>query len=305
MEEIEEYEEETMPLKKQHPDDNYDHHYKFMFKTRLICTKKIQSTVRFELMNGVELDSKVSTYLSGNSSNLHFKVSDFVNKRALLSYKNEKPAEFEVSGLDLHSSTSIAYLKGLLARKNEVAVLPVPDTSFQILLFEKEESESFEPILSALLVQKYNLILDLDETLIRTRIVIDSSERNHPNEFYFEVENYRYFCSVRPGTAELLQWACQIFNVHIFTNSVFDYAKNVLKILDPKKEHLLKNISNEKDLANLLKSRENFKKLSANSKIGIKNLSQFSLDVFQSVILDDDINVWIEKDNWKGVLFDS
>jgi hypothetical protein len=81
-----------------------------------------------------------------------------------------------------------------------------------------------------------------------------------------------------------VRWACQIFNVHVVTNAIYDYAKQVLNILDPKKEHLLKNIQNDSDLSKVLKTRENLIKLS-NSKFGIKNLTQFSWDVYESVIL--------------------
>jgi hypothetical protein len=86
-----------------------------------------------------------------------------------------------------------------------------------------------------------------------------------------------------------VRWACQIFNVYVVTNAIYDYAKQVLNILDPKKEHLLKNIQNDTDLSKLLKTRENLKKIS-NSKFGIKNLTQFSWNIYESVILGKTLN---------------
>jgi sRNA-binding regulator protein Hfq len=207
-EEIEEYETEEEPNKKFKP----SHEHNFMFKCNLLCTKKFDTPVRFVLVNGVKLDSNVLEFfrqfyifvlIFRNSNHLKFKVSDFVNKRALLSYTNENPSEFEVRGLDVNSACLMSYLKGVLARKNEVAILPIPDSDFQILLFDKEENELFEPVLSAIVVRKYNLILDLDETLIKTKLVLNSSGKLNNNEFFFQVENCHYNCHVRPGTEQL------------------------------------------------------------------------------------------------------
>jgi sRNA-binding regulator protein Hfq len=212
-EEIEEYEIEEEPNKKFKP----SHEHNFMFKCNLVCTKKFDTPVRFVLVNGVKLDSNVLKFFNQflffvlifrNSNNLKFKVSDFVNRKALLSYTNENPSEFEVCGLDVNSACLMSYLKGVLARKNEVAILPIPDSDFQILLFDKEENELFEPILSAIVVRKYNLILDLDETLIRTKLVLNA-ESTSKEEFYFQVENCHYNCHIRPGTEQL----CLIFQL--------------------------------------------------------------------------------------------
>ena len=73
VEEIEEYEEEESPLKRK----LISHDYRFMFKCQLVCTKKMNTTVRFELINGIKLDNKVTEHLSGYFLSL---ISNFFSK---------------------------------------------------------------------------------------------------------------------------------------------------------------------------------------------------------------------------------
>src|SRR5690606_3175712 len=165
--------------------------------------------------------------------------------------------EFEVNGRDTNSRCVMSYMKGILARKEEIAVIPIKNSDYQLLVFENdtivdkkstpfEQLGSFNSSLHAILVKKYVLVLDLDETLIRTRLPKsdkDKPKSSQKGEYEFYVQGYRYICCVRPGTESLLKWACNVFRVYVFTNAIYEYAKEILKILDPKQDHLCKGIN--------------------------------------------------------------
>jgi len=215
----------------------------------------------------------------------------------------------------------LAYLKGLLSRKEELAVVPIPDSKKQLLIFDWELEQqqqmnnssdnsaaellnfsSFSVTLHAVLVDRYNLVLDLDETLIRTRRPKSAEEQprkasaeDSSEEHEFYVEGLRYICCVRPGTNLLLAWGAQVFNVMIVTNSIWEYAKQILQILDPNREHLLKgiNIDNDKELGAILKSRKDMvPHPNIPAPLGQKDLTKYNLSPFESIVLDDDETIW-------------
>jgi hypothetical protein len=232
------------------------------------------------------------------------KVADFAPDTCLYLYKKDNEMALQTIQLELKGETEsdrimLAYLKGLLNRKDEVAVVPIPDTDRQLLIFEyAEESNVFNATLRAVLVRRYNLVLDLDETLIRTRQ--PKSDDDKPfgvaaDEHEFNVEGNRFICCVRPGTNLLLQWGAQIFNIVIVTNSILPYAIQICKILDPRREHLLKGIDmdNAEQLHTMLRTRTDMAKHpQIPPPLGQKDLVKLGLSPFESVVLDDDENIW-------------
>jgi len=195
--------------------------------------------------------------------------------------------------------------------------VPIENSQYPLLIYEKDlfsntvtNQDSFDVLqqqlysslntnLHAVLVKKFAIVFDLDETLIRTRIPKQNEQDLAQNgEFEFFVQGYRYCCCVRPGTDLLLKWASQLFQVYIFTNSIFEYAKEVCKILDPAKETILSNIENDDQLKAILKSRELMTPVDYIPKpLGLKDLAKFSIGTFETVILDDDVKVWKDREN--------
>lgn len=80
-----------------------------------------------------------------------------------------------------------------------------------------------------------------------------------------------------------------------------EYAKEVLKILDPTRTTLLKSITCDEDEVqwnSLLKSREHMTTVDHLPKnIGLKELAKFDLNPFETVILDDDVRIWKDRAN--------
>jgi hypothetical protein len=277
------------------------------FAFQLCITKNFECMTHFSLLNKslefctLDILKKVT----------QIRVADFAPKNCLKLYLKENIIEndqiqFQVDGRTELDRAKLAYLKGLLNRKDEIAVVPIPDTGKQLLLFDLgNEGSEFDGIfntkLNAILVNKYNLVLDLDETLVRTKT--SSSIKDKPNkfsdesaeEYEFNVNNMKYICFVRPGTKELLAWGCQIFNIMIVTNSIWVYAKEIIQILDPNREHLLKGIdlNDNNQLNKILKTRKDMVPHPKIPKpLGQKDLLKFNLSPFETVILDDDASIW-------------
>lgn len=206
--------------------------------------------------------------------------------------------QLSITGKDENSRCMLAYLRGLLARKNEIAIVPVENSEYQLLVyFEESNVDSFEALdffstsLSCLLVKRFNMVLDLDETLIRTRIPRDANDRPlNKLEYEFFVQGNRYITVVRPGVDMILRWACQIFKVVIFTNAIREYAIEIAKILDPTREHLL---AGQVNWEQLIKSRESMVPVQHIPRPqGLKVLEKFGIEPRTSVVFDDDNNVW-------------
>lgn len=114
------------------------------------------------------------------------------------------------------------------------------------------------------------------------------------------MEGQKFIVAVRPGSETLLKWACQLFNVYIFTNSVYPYAKQIVMTLDPQRHHLLKNVDVQDDsqIQQFVKSREDMiKQLNLPDELRMKCLKKFNLDIFRTVVLDDDPKIWEQQQN--------
>lgn len=260
------------------------------------------------------------------------RVADFCSSSVLSLYQQQQDLftvpEFKLLGNSANAGLVLSYLQGLIARKQDVAIVPLENANYQLLIFEKSTFKSSDNAMSqqqdnflwdqsltdtiglltgdeaftlhAILVPKFTMVFDLDETLIRSRMPKDPQEQALAGEHEFFVQGLRLFTAVRPGTDRVLHWACKLFRVLIFTNGVYDYAKEICKILDPKQETILAGIDmqNDDSIRSVLKSREQMATAAHLPKsIGLKDLSKFDLDLYTTVALDDDVNVWVQKEN--------
>jgi hypothetical protein len=203
---------------------------------------------------------------------------------------------FQVTGSDEKSRLLLAYLTGVLSRNDEVIVSPVDGTDFQVLIFwEKPAGDSidldlFPLALSAIVVKRYTMALDLDGTLINTRYAASDEDQPSVDEHEFLCKGGRYILQTRPGVDMLLRWSTSLFKVIICTNAIHDYAVEVTKILDPNREHLLKHVT---DFNTIIKSREHMTPVKhIKTGGGMKDLNKLGIDTFECVILDDMPNVW-------------
>lgn len=300
---------ENVDTHKKQKRDIYDLEVETLQITKTVCCKaRLRVTSKEEMFqNFMEQNHPI---VEGAIKFL--RIADFANNLIITSFQDPCSKEFvvpevEISAYDESSKCCLAFLKGLLIRKDEVAVVPLPNSSYQLLLFEKEEIQDsysiLNPIVYAIVTEKFKFVLDLDETLVRTRMhdepaTIVNSFRD--KEYPICVQNQKLIVSVRPGVDLILNWACKLFKVYIFTNGIFEYAKEVLRVLDEKGEHLLQgvNLSDDVKLKQFLKTREDMSSKDPNSKIGQKELQKHNLSVFESVIFDDDDSVWKKnKDN--------
>ncbi|KAL9657494.1 hypothetical protein ABK040_016760 [Willaertia magna] len=311
------------------------------FNCNFKVTKGLFSNVTFTLKNRGDKCKKMEEQLANilkhpsiksdnattiGNNDISLEVKDFASDESLALYKDLQTnqffdfiPQFEISGRDEQSRYIMCYLKGMLVRKTEMAIVPIPYHDHQILIFDHAQEQcysdstscsqngflpedfEFDTKLSCIIVPKYIMVLDLDETLIRTRQPNKNETKTNlqPYEFEFKVFGLTYICCVRPGTQNLLQWCCNLFKVYIFTNSVYEYAKEVVKILDPQRQHLLRNINLDDDnqLKQILKSREDMTPHESIPKpLGLKDLRKFNIDSFETVIFDDDLSIWKQQE---------
>lgn len=97
---------------------------------------------------------------------------------------------------------------------------------------------------------KLAVVLDLDETLIHSRFVVDDREgatqyRQRErrktatvatNEFILNIEDETVRVNRRPGLAKFLKEASELYTLYVFTAAVEDYARPVINYLDPRGE---------------------------------------------------------------------
>ena len=81
-------------------------------------------------------------------------------------------------------------------------------------------------------VGKKTLVLDLDETLVRSQF---KEPENYNIKLNVSVENRNctVFVAIRPGTKEFLEIMAKHYEVVIFTASLSNYADPLMDLLDP------------------------------------------------------------------------
>lgn len=158
------------------------------------------------------------------------------------------------------------------------------------------------------MTKKFNIILDIDETLIKTYIYSESLINNAKNLISFEqnimfdiykgleyvvndeiliddplylthynIENIYYVIFIRPNLYEFIQYICLFFNVYIYSLGSNDYILRVLNCLEKKIGYKFYNkfITNN-DLMTLRS----------------KHMSKIGLTTYNTLIIDDRYDVW-------------
>jgi hypothetical protein len=260
--------EDSVPKAKRAHFNNGERQLSYEFNATLHVNKDYCTYVNFNLTNTniKKLPKSVQKMISEGDVTL--RVVDFCPKSCLLLYRdydadgtqhtndaydfplNKTLPHMTVEPRDDNDKTILAFMKGLLTRNSEMAVVALPSTDYQILLFFGEDEATevqqessydidelvnmtpFSTTFQAILVNRYNLILDLDYTLIRTRVPKSDAEKpvsrnikdgNYEiQEFEFFVDNARYICMVRPGTDLLLGWAMRLFKLYVVTNATYE-----------------------------------------------------------------------------------
>ena len=158
------------------------------------------------------------------------------------------------------------------------------------------------------MTKNFNIILDIDETLIKTYIYDDSLIDNAKKLISFEqnilfdiyrgleyivndkividdplylihynIENIYYVIFIRPNLYEFIQYIDSFFNIHIYSLGSYDYILRILKCLEGKIGHKFYNsfITNN----NLMSLRT-------------KHMSNIFLSTYNTLIIDDRYDVW-------------
>lgn len=140
-------------------------------------------------------------------------------------------------------------------------------------------------------VDKFNIVIDLDRTLIDS---ILKSELKIPIKNYsFRIEEiqwpfkgviYEYIVAIRPGIDEFLQKLSSFSTLWLYTSAIVEYAECVLKIIDPEGKYFSNRILGSACLAET-KAPKSLSRL----------IEKFpELDKSVCCILDDNIGVWVE-----------
>ena len=137
---------------------------------------------------------------------------------------------------------------------------------------------------------KVNIVLDLDLTLIEGYVETYS---NHLDLSLYKDEDYNMQCFKmgdlkeihiieRPGVKKFLSALSEFAHLYVYTNAVTEYAKNVLKYIDPTNEFIQKIVTRE--MADTPASPKDLRKL---------NLSENEIQ--NTLILDDQVKAWSSK----------
>ena len=84
--------------------------------------------------------------------------------------------------------------------------------------------------------KKYNIILDIDETLLNTLQFFDQFDMNYitkgPHHFdFFTIRNQKFLVFFRPGLRDYLNFVFTNFNVGFWTTGTKDYAEKCLELI--------------------------------------------------------------------------
>ena len=137
--------------------------------------------------------------------------------------------------------------------------------------------------------KKYNMILDIDSTLLKSIEIDDNTFTKKETDIYIngEIDNnvpFEYYCRYRPYLFQFIEEIKKYFNFYVSTLGHTNYANKILtdfkkkaSIIIPEK-NVISNFSNK-----LVKNIEDVKAISNNSN-----------ELNNTIIIDDLINFWIK-----------
>lgn len=133
-------------------------------------------------------------------------------------------------------------------------------------------------------MKKLNIVLDLDETLIKSVIAETEDERDIYTKlpyYLFDMEYHKnYYCIFeRPGLFKFLTDCYELFNIYVVTMASKRYCDNIIEFINNK---LDKNIFTK------VYCRDDIE------KTGYKSLTNLNISIFNTIIIDDRIDVWID-----------
>jgi TFIIF-interacting CTD phosphatase-like protein len=148
-----------------------------------------------------------------------------------------------------------------------------------------------------------NLILDLDQTIILTQefpISILTENiieilRNDPNYLLdFSIDDNIYFTFTRNGLVKFIETLDNYFNIFVFTAGNFTYAKLIIDKINTFFKYNI--IATYPDGTFYKKQKNIINKFWFNDHLldGKKDLSITGLDPDKTIIVDDNIDVWIQ-----------
>lgn len=141
----------------------------------------------------------------------------------------------------------------------------------------------FFGFLNILETKKLNLVLDLDETLVKCVIPYSTEHYNNlKSEMYylcdFKYDQHPYCIFYRPYLFECLSKWSKKYNIYIYTHSTRRYSDRVLE----KFKLYVPSIK-----INKVWCRE-----SSDENIDFKNLNNLGISHYNTIIVDDNIQIW-------------
>jgi len=147
--------------------------------------------------------------------------------------------------------------------------------------------------------KKYNMILDIDGTIIKAIEPDDKSFIRKESDFevkgtIYNNMTFHYIIRYRPYLFQFINELKDYFNFYISTLGQINYANKILEDLKKKTniyippKNIISNVSEDKNIAKLAKTLEE-----------IKSLSYEETELNNTVIIDDVINYWIKPPNLK------
>jgi TFIIF-interacting CTD phosphatase-like protein len=128
---------------------------------------------------------------------------------------------------------------------------------------------------------KPNLVLDLDETLVKSIINFKVFDTSFKGDFKLNGNVYNVY--FRNNVENFIDEMFEYFDIYIYSNGTQDYVINVINMFRNKNK--IKNIFARKDL------NENM----------IKSLLKYNLVTKNTLIIDDRLDIW-DKESVKRVL---
>lgn len=131
--------------------------------------------------------------------------------------------------------------------------------------------------------KKLNLVLDLDDTLIKSIIPVSKQDLYslQISDNYLldiEINGVIYCIFYRPFLFQFLKKWSETFNLYVYTHSTKIYCKAILECLKTK--------------VSSLKIYRVHCRETQNSEIPLKNLDNLKLSRKNTIILDDNLNMW-------------